>query len=153
MRFLCTMVICLTGFLLCENASVQGRPSSVALNCRAVCVLFSKPTAAGEVWHWSAGFSCQENPARVWWYAVHLETWFRQTRKLQQKLPFLISSLDNIQICPCSGSRPVGHPRGMLFSSLRLFLWRVLVLSEGRLLAPSHIGFRRRKRNRYSKFC
>lgn len=71
-------------FLLCENAGVWGDPAP-GLRVAEPLVPVSKATAAGEVWHRPAGCSCQEKPARAWWYAVRVEPRRRQTGKLEQK--------------------------------------------------------------------
>ena len=113
----------------------------MALSCRAACVLRSKTTAAGEVWHGAAGCSCQENPAGVWWCAAPSETCFRQTTKLQQhqESPCPISALDSTRLCPCGRSRPVGHPRGC-FAQAKAFCGGFQCRARGGFWLPATLA-------------
>lgn len=131
--FSCTTVIRVTGFSLCESASAEGRPSSVLPAVRCA------PQTRG----------CRGVWRRVRWDAAFRNV-LQPARKLEQnkschscRQPLTIFSLV---------SAADGTPKGDAFCNLRLFV-RVLAPRKGRRLAPSHVGFRGRKRDRYGKFC
>lgn len=131
--FLCTTVIRVTGFSLCESASAEGRPSSVLRAVR--CALQTRGCRG--VW-------CQ-----VWWDAAFRNV-LQPARKLEQNKSCR-SCLQPLTIFSFVSAAD-GTPKGAAFCNLRLFV-RVLAPRKGRRLAPSHVGFRGRKRDGYGRFC
>lgn len=118
--FVCTVAVCLAGLYCVHMPVLRSDPAPSCLRSPL------QNHSAGEVWHCSAGCSCQENQQEAG-AVLSIGT---------NKGLCLVSALSSAQLCPCSGSGPRGHPRGCCPQVTGL-LREGFSVCKGRLLAPS----------------